>query len=71
MSMPKLDFSDLTVDERLNLIDEIWGSIDFAATPLTDTQIAELDQRIAFLDASPGSGRDAFEVLADFRHRFG
>jgi len=69
--MPTLDFSHLSTEQRLDLIGEIWDSIDHNAVPLTAAQEAELDRRLAMLDANPQNGRDAFEALADFRRQFG
>lgn len=67
--MSILDFSRLTTEERLDLIGEIWDSIELDSVPLSEAQAAEIDRRIAQLDASPADGRDAFEALADFRRR--
>ena len=67
--MSTIDFSRLSIEERLDLIGEIWDSIDHDAVPLTEAQAAEIDRRVALLDASPTDGRDAFEALADFRRR--
>ena len=67
--MSAFDFSHLTIEERLDLIGEIWESIDHDAMPLNEAQVAELDRRVSLLDAAPTDGRDAFEALADFRRR--
>jgi putative addiction module component (TIGR02574 family) len=42
------DISRLSVDERIQLVEDIWDSIaaDAGVLPLTDTQRAELDRRI-------------------------
>jgi putative addiction module component (TIGR02574 family) len=69
--MPTLDFSHLTAEQRLDLIGELWDSLDPEAIALTEAQAQEIDRRIAMLDANPQDGRDAFEVLADLRRRFG
>lgn len=69
--MPTIDFSHLTTEQRLDLISELCESIERDRVPLTEAQAAELDRRIALLDQSPGEGRDAFEVLAELRQRFG
>lgn len=69
--MPVLDFSRLTIEERLDLIGEIWDSIDRDAVPLTKAQATEIDRRVALLDAAPGDGRDAFDALTGFRRRHG
>jgi putative addiction module component (TIGR02574 family) len=50
-----LGIDRLNIDERLALVEEIWASIcaDEAKFPLTDTQRAELDRRVADDDAFP------------------
>jgi putative addiction module component (TIGR02574 family) len=69
--MPALDFSHLSQQERLDLIEALWDSLEAGAVELTEAQAREIDRRVAMLDANPQDGRDAFEVLADFRRRFG
>ncbi|MGB8842647.1 MAG: addiction module protein [Aliidongia sp.] len=69
--MLAIDFSHLTTEQRLDRIDALCESIDRDALPLTAAQAQELDHRIAMLDQSPGEGRDAFEILAEMRQRFG
>jgi putative addiction module component (TIGR02574 family) len=55
VSIKSLGIDRLGVEERLDLVAQIWDSIaaDNAAVPLTDTQRAELDRRIADHDQSP------------------
>jgi putative addiction module component (TIGR02574 family) len=52
MGRPNIDISDLTTDERLALIEELWDSV--AASPgelsLTDEQRTELDRRLDEMD---------------------
>lgn len=67
--MPTLDYSHLSASERIDLIGEIWDSIDAEAIPLTAAQEAELDLRLATLDEDIRQGRDAADVLADLRRR--
>jgi putative addiction module component (TIGR02574 family) len=49
------DFSALSIDERIALVQAIWDSIaaETDRLPLTDPQKRELDRRIAELDANP------------------
>jgi putative addiction module component (TIGR02574 family) len=68
--MPTLDYSHLSARERLDLIGEIWDSIDAEAVTLTSAQEAELDRRRATLDEDIEQGRDAAEALADLRRRY-
>jgi putative addiction module component (TIGR02574 family) len=60
----------LSARERIDLIGEIWDSIDAEAVPLTAAQVAELDRRLATLDEDIKQGRDAVEVLAGLRRRY-
>lgn len=69
--MSLLDFSHLSQQERLELIEALWASLDAQDVALTGAQIRELDSRVALMDANPDDGRDAFDVLADLRNRFG
>jgi putative addiction module component (TIGR02574 family) len=68
MSKPSIDFSSLTVEQRLDLIGQIWDSLE-ALPPLTPEQEAELDRRSREVDADPDAGADAAEVIARLRAR--
>ena len=54
-SAKSLGIDQLSVEERLVLVEEIWASIcaDSASVPLTDAQRAELDRRVADDDTAP------------------
>lgn len=54
-SVKSLGIDRLPVEERLALVEEIWDSIaaDSGAVPLTETQRAELEKRIAEDDVNP------------------
>lgn len=49
--MTTIDFSHLSAEERLGLIDELWDSLDAEQMPLTPAQAAEIDRRLATADA--------------------
>ena len=68
--MPTFDYSHLSPRERLDLIGEIWDSIEAEAVPLTDEQATELDRRYATLDEDIKHGRDAFTVYDDLTARY-
>jgi putative addiction module component (TIGR02574 family) len=54
---PKLmDFSHLSVSERLQLVEDLWDSIDDEQIPLPDWHREELDRRLALYRAQPGLG---------------
>jgi putative addiction module component (TIGR02574 family) len=75
MTEPGFDYRSLSVDERLELVGDIWDSIaDEANTnpdllPLSDAERAELDRRVAALDANPATGIPMDDVLEGIRAR--
>lgn len=62
---------DLSVEQRLHLVEELWDSIasDQGALPLTDRQREELDRRLDAYALDGNPGRSADVVLADIRKR--
>ena len=68
--MPSIDYRHMTPTEKIDLIGEIWDSIEAEAIPLTAAQEAELDRRLETLDEDIKHGRDASDVSADLRRRY-
>lgn len=60
------DILSLSVAERIQLVEDIWDSVatESDAVELTSAQRAELDRRLADLDADPTSGQPWEEVKA-------
>lgn len=53
--MDKMGLNQLSVEERLQLVQEIWDSMgQDELPPLTDAQRQELERRVDHLDAHPG-----------------
>ena len=69
--MPSVDFHHLSAQERLELIGEIWSTLEPEAVPVSDAQKLEIERRLKTLDEDIANGRDAAEVLADLRRRYG
>ena len=48
MALPKIDLSELTTDERLRLLEDVWDSLapETRDAPLTDAQRTDLDRRL-------------------------
>jgi putative addiction module component (TIGR02574 family) len=74
--MAAIDISTLTVEQRLELLDEIWESLYETpqAIPLTEAQREELDRRIEEFDnegplGAPRAGAPLDEVLERIRTR--
>jgi putative addiction module component (TIGR02574 family) len=59
MGQPAFNYRDLPIDQRLQLVEDIWDSIAEEANarpqslPLTEAQRAELERRVADADANP------------------
>ncbi len=62
---------ELPVEDRLQLVGELWDSIadDAAALKLSPAQIAELNRRMDELEADPKAGRSWDEVRADIEKK--
>lgn len=67
-SRPALDYSALTIPERLQLVEDLWDSIaadaDAELLPLTDSERVLLDERLADRDAQPDSALPWSDVRA-------
>jgi len=71
MGRPNINISDVSTDERLALIEELWDSV--AAKPgeliLTDAQRAELDRRLEEMDRDDTLGAPWDEAVSEIRGR--
>jgi putative addiction module component (TIGR02574 family) len=68
--MTILDIARLSPQERLDLIGELWDSLDSDDLRLTPAQEAELDRRRATLAEDVRDARPADELLAELRSRY-
>jgi len=66
---PHLDFRNLTAEERLALLGDIWDSLQPEDVPVTDAQRAELDRRLDDLERDRDLGIPWEEVLRQIRDR--
>ena len=56
MHLTRDEITRLSPDERLALIAALWDSLDESQVPLTFTQQAELERRLASLDHDRAEG---------------
>jgi putative addiction module component (TIGR02574 family) len=63
MATPHLNIQDLTRDERLVLIEELWDSLSPNEVVLTDAQREELDRRVEEMDSDHSLGIPWDEVV--------
>jgi putative addiction module component (TIGR02574 family) len=71
MSKLALNIGELSPEERLRLIEELWDSLNEkpGTVPLTDAQREELDRRLDDLDRSGPEGIPWDQVLEQIRSR--
>lgn len=71
MSKPALNIGDLSPEERLRLIEELWDSLSetSGSIPLTKAQREELDRRLDDLESSGPEGIPWDRVLQQIRSR--
>jgi len=68
VTIKELGIDRLSVQERLDLIEQIWDSLPPEVQPaeVPEWHLAELSRRRAAADAAPGQGKPWREVLARF-----
>ena len=64
-----IDVEQLSAEERLLLIEQIWDSPEAEALPVTEAQKAELDRRIEAMDRDGARGIPGADVLTRIRGR--
>ena len=66
-----LIIEQLSLAERILIVEEIWDSIvaEQASLPVTSAQQAELDRRLNAHRASPGQGASWEDVKTDIRSK--
>lgn len=67
--MPVLDFSHLTPQQRLQLIGELWESLEKDRLSLTDAQAAELERRMELAESGQTDWFTWDELEADLERR--
>lgn len=65
--MPSIDFSHLSPQERLDLIGDLWDSLDADDVPVPADLKAELERRNAAFDADRSRAASWEEVRAKLR----
>ena len=71
MSKPSLNINELSPEDRLRLIEELWDSLNETpgSIPLTNAQCEELDRRLDDLESSGPEGIPWDQVLQQIRTR--
>jgi putative addiction module component (TIGR02574 family) len=68
--MTTIDFSHLSPEERLDLIGEIWDSLEAEHVPLTPEQAAEIDRRLKTADADLATSVPWETLRAELANRY-
>lgn len=69
MASPILDFSHLTPEERIELAEQLWDSLEPQSVGPTAAQVAELHQRRAEFEGGGEIGKPAHQVLDEIADR--
>lgn len=71
LSHVKDDFRKLPLEERIQLVEDLWDSIaaDQNLLPLTPEERAEVDRRLDAYRADGNPGRLAEDVIADIKKK--
>jgi putative addiction module component (TIGR02574 family) len=67
----EMKLQELSVDERIKLVEDLWDSIaaDQGALPITADQKTELDRRLNAFAVDKNRGRPATDAVRDIRRR--
>jgi putative addiction module component (TIGR02574 family) len=70
-SFPELDFDQLTVPQRLELIARLWDSIpdSMEGLPMPEWHRQEIERRLAAADAAPDQGTPWEQVKTRLREK--
>jgi putative addiction module component (TIGR02574 family) len=66
-TISELGIDRLSMEDRLQLISEIWDSLLLQSTAIPESHREELDRRLAAADAEPQAGRPWEEVRKRLR----
>jgi putative addiction module component (TIGR02574 family) len=71
MATSNLNVAEMTKDERLNLLEELWESLEASSAELslTEAQRRELDRRVEEMDRDANLGIPWEEVMSRIRKR--
>ena len=66
---PETAIADLSVEERLSLIEALWDSLSDAETPLPDAQRTELERRLEGFESEKDRSESWNSIRAGLRSR--
>jgi putative addiction module component (TIGR02574 family) len=69
MQLSSDELSRLLVDERLDLIGQLWDSLEHEPLPLSSAQQQELDRRLETLESDRAQGVNWEALRADLERR--
>ena len=64
MAHSAFDYTKISAEERLDLIGELWDSLENEEMPISPEWQAELERRLADFEQDPSNARPAAEVVA-------
>jgi len=71
MGYNKKELLSLPADERLELAEELWSSVEENLMPVTDEEIAFAEERLKLHEANPDEGMSLTQLKKYFADKYG
>ncbi len=71
MSYDKKELLSLTADEKLELAEELWSSVEESLMPITNEELAFAEERLKLHEANPTEGMSLEQLKKYFADKYG
>lgn len=71
MAYNKKELLSLPADEKLELAEELWSSVEENLMPVTDEELAFAEERLKLHEANPNEGMSLEQLKKYFADKYG
>ena len=71
MSYNKKDLLSLPANEKLELVEELWSSVEEDLMPITNEELAFAEERLKLHEANPNEGMSIQQLKKYFADKYG
>jgi len=71
MSYNKKELLSLPADEKLELAEELWSSVEESLMPITNEELAFAEERLKLHEANPDEGMSLQQLKKYFADKYG
>lgn len=71
MPYNKKDLLSLSAEEKIELAEELWRSVEEELMPITNDEVAFAEERLAMHETNPQEGMSLDELKKYFREKYG